>query len=529
MGKRTIVTILETSDLHGHVFPYLYGTMQEAPVGLSRVSTIVKRVRQENENVLLVDNGDLIQGTPMTYHTIRSLHEERNPMVLLLNELAYDAAVIGNHEFNYGIEPLHQAVNESQFPWLSANLLGEESSRPVFGSPYVVKETKDGVRVAILGVTTHYIPNWENPLHIQGIEFQDAYEATKQWVAWLRDKENPDVVIVSYHGGFESDLQSGEPTETHTGENQGYKLCMEMAGIDVLLTGHQHRLLAKSDVNGVAIVQPGNNGRAVGQVEITLEDVDGTWKIVQKKSSLLSTADEVPDEELLQKVNHYEQQTQIWLDKQIGEVQGDMIISHPLAARIREHPFVEFIQRVQMDAANTDVSNTALFTNEPAGLPKKVTMRDIVSNYVYPNTLTVLRLTGKQIREALERSATYFQVSENGDIEVNPSFCEPKPQHYNYDMWEGIEYEMDVSLPEGNRVVKLEKNGVPLQLDDQVDVVMNNYRAGGGGDYTMFKGATIVREVQIDMAEILANYFEKHPVVIAKCNDNFRVVCSKKD
>ncbi|MFC4321977.1 bifunctional metallophosphatase/5'-nucleotidase [Litchfieldia salsa] len=518
------LTILETSDLHGHIYPIHYGTNEYQPLGLAKIATYIEEVREQEPHTLLIDNGDQFQGTPLTYHYVRNQSHLANPVTQTLNHLHYDAAVIGNHEFNYGMQPLNQAVSESNFPWLSANIVDSVTNEPYFGQPYLIKKLTEDFKVAILGLTTHYIPNWEKPEHIKDLAFEDCLESAARWVSYIRTHEQPDLLIVSYHGGFEKNLSTGEPTETLSGENQAYEICQKVEGIDVLLTGHQHRLLA-DEVNGVSIVQPGCNGAYVGRVDLHFQQNDlEKWVCIHKQSSLVPMESHVAHE-TIQAINQvYEEATQTWLDQPIGKIEGNMVITDAFHARLEEHPLVEFINNVQMDVADVDISNTALFNNQARGLPTDVTMRDIVSNYIYPNTLTVLEVTGRDIKEALERSASYFIIREDGEIDVNPSFYEPKPQHYNYDMWEGIDYTINVAKPIGQRVTSLTKDGSPLAESQTYQVVMNNYRATGGGEYHMFKGKKVVKEIQIDMTEILANYFVKHPLIKAETNQNWRVV-----
>lgn len=521
--KKMNLIILETSDVHGNVFPINYGTNNEADLGLGKIASLVKKERVNNDHVLLIDNGDLIQGTPLTYHYARINHKRPNPMILLANELQYDAAVFGNHEFNYGKEILANAVKESNFPWMSANIINKESGEPYYGQPYVIKEL-DGLKVGILGLTTPYIPNWEQPENIEGIEFADAAVVAKKWVAFLRNEKNVDIVIVSYHGGFERDLETGEPTEVLTGENQGYQICQEVEGIDVLLTGHQHRQIAGNKVNGVIVVQPGNNGIALGKVSLQLENQNGKWKCVAKTSELIPVTGVEADRELLDKVREYENETQDWLDQPIGKIEGDMVVNDPMQIRMGDSALIEFINHVQMEIAGVDISNTALFDNQSPGLTEHVTMRDVVSNYIYPNTLKVIRITGKDMKEGLERSASYFKQYDGGEVEVNPSFTKPKPQHFNYDMWEGIEYIIDIRKPIGERIVKLEYKGSPIDLNGEYDVVMNNYRAGGGGDYFMYKDKPVIKDIPTDVSELIANYILEKQIVKATVNHNWKVI-----
>jgi 2',3'-cyclic-nucleotide 2'-phosphodiesterase / 3'-nucleotidase len=518
------LVILETSDVHGNIFPITYGNNQSADVGLGKIASLINKERANNPQILLVENGDLIQGTPLTYHYARINNKRPNPMIVLANELNYDAAVFGNHEFNYGKEILTAAVKESNFPWLSANIINKGTGEPYYGKPYIVKEFDNGLKVGVLGLTTPYIPNWEQPQHIEGMRFSDAVETARKWVRLLKEEEKVDVVVVSYHGGFECDLETGSHTETLTGENQGYQICQEVDGIDVLLTGHQHRQIAGNTVNGVIVVQPGHNGISLGKVTLHLEKNENGWKCVNKSSELLSVNGVEADSSLLEKVQAYETDTQEWLDQPIGKIEGDMLVKSPMEIRTKDNPLIEFINRVQMEVAGIDISNTALFDNVSPGFPENVTMRDVVSNYIYPNTLKVIRITGTDMKEALERCASYFKQYDGGEIEVNPTFSTPKPQHYNYDMWEGIEYLIDISKPIGERIVKLDYKGRPVESDKEYDVVMNNYRAGGGGDYFMYKNKQVIKDIPTDVSEFIANYILENKVVKATVNHNWKVI-----
>ena len=522
-SDKTNITLLYTSDVHGNAMPISYGTNEEADLGLSKYATVVKQIREKNDHVIVLDNGDLIQGTPFMTHYVKEHSNQENPMVRIMNKIGIDAGVIGNHEFNFGKDILHNAVDESHFPWLSANTLDTKTNKPAFGPPYIIKTLDNGIRVAIVGVTTHYIPNWEAPVHIEGYQFKDAKETLAKWVHDIRTTEKPDVLIASYHGGFERDLETGEPTEIQTGENQGYAMCQEIDGIDVLLTGHQHRVLT-GEINGVTVIQPGNNSKLYGKVTLELKNKNGEWVLLHKNAEVCSMEGVETDKSLIHDLSSLEASTQKWLDEPVGYIDGDMTISDPFKVRLQKHPLIEFIQHVQMDATGVDISVSSLLSNDAKGFSPVVTMRDVVSNYMFPNTLVVLELTGEDIKRALERTATYFTLDDHDDIAINPTFIEPKPQHYNYDMWEGIEYTIHVSNPIGNRVKDITYHGKPLQSKATYQVVLNNYRAGGGGDYTMFKGKPVVKEDQRDTVELIRRYFEKHHKVKATTTHNFRVV-----
>ena len=522
MAEHTLVKILYTSDVHGNAMPILYGTNEEAPLGLAKYATIVKQTRQAHPHVLVLDNGDLIQGTPLMTHYVKEYAQTENPMVGILNRIGVRAGVIGNHEFNFGKQIVTDAVKQSDFPWLSANIVDVESGEPFFGQPYYIHEVANGPKIAVIGVTTPYIPNWESPAHIEGIAFLDACDTLQKWVPYIREKEQPDAVIVSYHGGIERDMDSGEPTEELTGENQGYQICASVPGIDVLLTGHQHRILTGS-IHDVLVLQPGNNGIHYGVVDLQFEQTATGWQLTNREGSIEAVGDIEPDQEIMTYMEKIEASTQTWLDQPIGKIVGDMSITDPHVARTRKHPFVEFIQRIQMDASDTDISVTAILKNDTTGFTSTVTMRDVVSNYMYPNTLVVLALKGKDILAALEKSADYFTLDDHGKVVVNPTYISPKPQHYNYDMWEGIDYEIHVDQPVGSRIQHVMYHGKPLQMDETYEVVLNNYRASGGGNFNMFKQKPVIREIQKDTVELIHEYFEKHPLVQATANPNFTV------
>ncbi|RTE11670.1 bifunctional metallophosphatase/5'-nucleotidase [Paenibacillus whitsoniae] len=518
------LTILETSDLHGNFLPIHYANNKPNQVGIATIASLIAAERAAAQNVVVIDNGDLIQGTPLAYHHAKLNRQPVNPMVLALNYAGFDAGVVGNHEFNYGLDTLRKAVGESAFPWLCANIVDEKSGEPFLGKPYLVRELPEGVRVGVLGLTTPYIPNWEEPKNIAGLRFIDAVEAAHQWVRVLKEEEQADVIVVSYHGGFERDLATGEPTEPLTGENQGYRLCMEVPGIDVLLTGHQHRSLAGIEVNGVLIVQPGVAGAVLGKVSLTLTQEAGKWHVASKSSELLSVQDVEADAKLVEMVSPYESAAQVWLDQPIGKLSGDMLVKDPMQTRLRDNALIEFINKVQMELSGARISNTALFDNISPGFPSDITMRDIVSNYIYPNTLKVIRISGADIRSALEQSAGYFELSPDGEVGISASFREPKPQHYNYDMWEGITYTLNITRPLGSRVVELLYDGVPIDPDGEFDVVMNNYRAAGGGNYAMFQDKPVVKDIPTDVAELLAGYIMERGTIEATVNGNWKVI-----
>ena len=251
------ITILSTSDVHGYFYPTDFSTIDDHhELGFLKAASLIRKVKADekpNEIVLYIENGDIIEGSPMdsyAYNT-RETTDYSQKIISLVNLLKPDAAVLGNHEFNYGLDYLGQVLKERSFPILGANISGESSSR-IVDAPYKIIEEK-GVKIGIVGLTTQFIPHWEDPTNIGGLHFASAFDTLKETVTQLRSQV--DVLLAAYHGGFEADLITGQPTEKQTGENEGSAILREIPEIDALVTGHQHRREA-AIVNGIPVTQP---------------------------------------------------------------------------------------------------------------------------------------------------------------------------------------------------------------------------------------------------------------------------------
>ncbi|MFD1929216.1 bifunctional metallophosphatase/5'-nucleotidase [Sporosarcina siberiensis] len=436
-------------------------------------------------------------------------------MIGLANALNYDLAVFGNHEFNFGLPVLMNAVEQSNYPWLAANIKREDGS--YFTKPSIIKEI-DGVNIAIVGVTTQFIPIWEVAENIEGLIFEDAFEAAKREVEWLRANHQIDVMIIAYHGGFECDLETRAVLES-TRENVGYQICKEIEGVDVVITGHQHREIAQH-LFGKAVVQTGTKGVCLGKIELT---IDENGKLDKAEPSLVYMQDVPLNATIRDSIAPIHTATEKWLDQSIGKLKGNMLMSSPFTARLEGHPYVEFINRVQNEVGGTSISCMAIFNDVCRGFNPDVTMRDIVTNYIFPNTLKVLQVKGRYIIEALEQSATYFTLVDGVPV-VSDAFLIPKATPFNYDLWSGIDYTIDLRKPEGSRVVEVLYNDRPLQLDETYEVVMNNYRATGAGNFEYFRDCPVVRDIQTDMTELIANYFVKHEPILSKPMENMNIL-----
>ncbi|MDQ6653293.1 MAG: metallophosphoesterase, partial [Acidobacteriota bacterium] len=297
--KRLQIIILGTTDLHGNLFPVDYYTNKRDNRGLAKIATLIKQVRKENQNVVLIDSGDTIQGTPLEYYHNKKNNQPPDPMMLAMNALHYDAMTVGNHEYNFGLKVLEKARAEAEFPWLSANTYNKGTSQTHY-QPYIVKEVA-GVRIGVLGLTTPGIPNWENVPNYAGLEFQEPLNEAKKWVPVLREQERADVVVVAMHMGLEEDLRTGEINPGQVAnENQAITIAREVPGIDLIFMGHTHRDVPSLYINGVLLTQANYWGRHLARVDLYLENDGKRWRIFARSARTIPPDDKVnPDQELM--------------------------------------------------------------------------------------------------------------------------------------------------------------------------------------------------------------------------------------
>ena len=513
------VSIISTSDVHGYFRADDFRRpLQNDGLGLTRAATVIETLREQaapEDVIITIENGDFIQGSPLTNY----IEKVDQSAVSLYDDLAetigYDVRILGNHEFNYGRDYLERVLGQNDL-LLNANVLDETSGEPFIGRPYTIIE-RGGVKVGVIGLITKYVPNWEQPANIHGLTFADPVEVATRYVDELRPQV--DVLVLAYHGGFAEDLETGEPLERLTGENQGYQL-LQIPGVDAVVTGHQHRTLA-AVINHVATTQPGYRADQVGLMTLTLND---ERQITSRDAQLIATAVFPENDAVKAVVEPVHVATNHWLDTAVGHVGHNMQVTNHFEARLHSHPFNALVNQVQMNATQTTIANTALFNNEVKGLADEVTLRDIMTNYIYPNTLVVEKLTGQDIKDALEVNARYFVLDDNGQPTVNPAFLEPKVEHYNYDVWSGIDYTFDLRRREGERVIEVLVDGEPIELAGEYEVALNNYRAGGAGNFASFSLDKVVREVQRDTADLIGDYIMSHPDIKIDQPTNFHVI-----
>ena len=517
---RVQITILSTTDLHGNIDPIDYYTNKPDNRGLAKVATLIKRIRKENPNSLLIDSGDTIQGTPLESIHGRKNNQPIDPMMLVMNSLNYDSMTVGNHEYNFGLKVLEKARGEAKFPWLSANTYDVGTQKTHY-KPYIVKEVA-GVKIGVLGLTTPGIPNWDNPPNYAGLEFREPVSEARKWVAVLRDQEKVDVVAIAMHMGLGEDLRSGEVSPGQVPhENEAIAIAQEVPGVDVIFMGHTHREVPSLYINGVLLTQANYWGKQLARADLYLQkNANGSWRVYAKSARTLATDDRVEaDPDVVKLAQPYDQETQEWLARVIGQSAEELTAKD---ARFRDTAILDLIQKVQLEAGKADVSMVASFNSEARIAKGPVTVRDIAGLYVYENTLVVLEITGQQLKDALEHAAKYFKAYVPG--KPASDLVDEKIPAYNFDIAEGVTYDLDISKPVGQRIQNLRFRGQPLSMTRKLRLATNNYRVNGGGGYTMYKDAPVVYRSSEEIRELIIDWVERNKTVPVKPDNNWRLL-----
>ena len=511
-GDTVSLTLLGTTDVHGNVWPYDYLRGAPAEQGLAKVSTWVKEIRARQPNFLLLDAGDTFQGTPLAYYSATKFSRDPNPAVAAMNAMGYDAMAVGNHEFNFGLRTLWRIKEQVEFPMLGANVVSTyHDSRRDF-EPYVIKKIS-GVKVALLGLVTPSVPKWDPPEHLTGYKFLDPVEVAKGVVPGLR--KEADVIVVIIHSGLGHDPRTGQRDPSADRENRAWDLAEQVPGIDVILFGHSHRELPSKTVNGVLLVQPRNWARSVAEVSLTFARDGNRWKLTDKKSRVVPMDSTVPaDPEILDLTRAAHERTERELNTVVAKLDRELT---GRTGRIEDHPLVDIIHRAQLEATGADTSLAALF-GITHWKPGPLTMRDIYSLYFYENKLVSVEITGQQLKDALEYAVARFNTFPwNGAGPFNGPL-------YNLDFAQGVQYEIDLSNPAGQRIVNLRRGGEAILPAEKLTLAINSYRWSGGGDFEMLRHAKVVKKVDRQVRDLIAEMLRREGNVNATADNNWRIV-----
>ncbi len=464
------ITILQTADLHGRIYAYDYATdAVDSDAGLAKIKTIVAEERKKDPNALLIDCGDTIQDNSASLFHNLPVH----PMIQILNEMEYDVWTLGNHEFNFGLDIVEKNVKGFNGTVLSANIYKEGTNERYVDGHKVFNI--DGVRVAVIGMVPPYIPVWEasTPSHFKGLEFTPVLAETKKCIKELEGQY--DVLIGAYHIG---------PDGEH-----GYEGVREVANacpeFDAILAGHAH-MAVNEDVNGVRIIEPKKYGWALSKVQVKLDKQYDEWVVKEVTGENIETKPVDENKSILEEYKYVHDKSVDEANKVVGVITKDFIespdyitgkdeITTMPTAQIQDTPVIDLINEVQQYYAEAEVSAAALFnfgSNLKAGNFKK---KDVAYIYKYDNTLMGVKISGENLLKYMEWSVSYYNTFKKGDITIS---FDPEVRGYNYDMFSGMTYEIDLSQPAGSRIKNVKIKGQSIDPKKTYKLAVNNYRYG---------------------------------------------------
>ena len=527
--KTITLSFVETSDVHGAFFPYDFIERRPMRGTMARVSTYIKKQREKyGQNLILLENGDILQGQPTCYYTNYVKTDLPNVAAEVVNYLKYDAQVFGNHDVETGHPVYDKWIKELKCPTLGANIIDVKSGKP-YVEPYLLLE-REGVRIAVLGMLTPAIPNWLHQNLWSGMQFEEMVSCARKWVKKLREQEQADIVIGLFHSGWDGGIST-----LHYNEDCTKKIAEEVKGFDVLFYGHDHTA-NQTTVNGTLCLDPSCNAVKVAQATIQIRN----GKIISKKGELVDITDEAVDEDFM---HHFQPQIDSiknFVERQIGTFLA------PIRSRdafFGSAPFVDYIHELQLEETHADVSFNAPLTFNSEIKAGPVYMSDMFKLYRFENQIYTVRMTGREIRQHLEMSYDQWvntMTKPDDHIMLLNDSAQSDLQRYgfknltfNFDSAAGIDYTVDVTKPNGQKVQILQfSDGRPFQEDAWYMVAMNSYRGNGGGEL-LSRGAgipydsipsRIVWMSERDQRHYLTKKIERESNVLPKALNNWHFV-----
>ncbi len=490
------MVVAATTDVHGRLRGWdYYANAPDSLRGLSRIATIVDSLRHSSPVLpILVDAGDFLQGNPLAYVAARVDTAMPHPVIAAMNDMQYDAAVIGNHEFNYGLAALDRAQRQAEFPLLAANVYAADGHRPF--SPWAIS-TRHGVKVAIVGATTPGSMVWDRDNLAGRLVIRDIVPEVR---AAVRDARNAGaaVVIVVVHSGLDEPSSydtTGTAGAALGSENVAARVAHEVPGIDLLVYGHSHKEMADTVIGTTLLMQPKNWATSLAVAHLRLVYRDGAWQVVAKHSQLIQAAHHREDPMLAAVTQEGHRATIRYATTPIGTTP---VAWRADSARVTDTPLIDFVLEVERRASGAQLASTPAFSLDASLAAGPITVARLSALYPYDNTLRAVKISGATLRAYLEQSARYFRQDADGFVDIDPAI-----PGYNYDIVAGVDYTIDLSRPIGERITTLEFNGRPVAPTDSFTLALNNYRQTGGGGFAMLHDAPVVYDRQLEIRQLL--------------------------
>lgn len=550
LAQTVTVKIIETSDVHGAIFPYDLKENKETNSSLAQVTTYLKEQRADsNQIVFLLDNGDILQGDPVVYYYNFEKTDTIHLYADVMNYMKYDAGTFGNHDIETGHDVYDKFNKEINFPWLAANAINTATNEPYF-KPYTTIE-RGGVKIAVLGLITPAIPQWLPEKIWSGMRFDDMIETAQKWVKKIRETEQPDLMIGLFHAGVDY-TYNDQNENTYKNENAAKLVAEKVDGFDVVFVGHDHagwNFKTKSQ-NGKEVLilgtTAGAHNIAVANYVLKYDKICMTYDKKNITGELVEMKSYAPDPEFMTRYKNNFEEVRNYVSRPIGEF-TEMISSRD--AIFGPSKFVDLIHTIQLELTEADVSFSAPLSFNAKIDEGTVYVKDMFDLYRYENLLYTMDLSGQEIKDYLEFSygnwfnqmkdendhLLKFKLDEKGDIKFSDRTKSPEldERYYNFESAAGIDYVVDVTKPIGERVtIKNFSNGNPFELNAKYKVAVNSYRGDGGGGH-LTRGAKIPQEelsarvlnsTEKDLRYYLMKWIEEKKSVEPKLIGNWKVV-----
>ena len=539
--------LIATSDMHGSLFPYDFIRNSTAATSQMHVASFVEEQRAKDQSVVLLDNGDVLQGQPIVYYY--NFVETKAPHIVpaVMNDMGYDAASVGNHDVEAGPQVYLRAAAQANYPYLAANAVFIDTGEPAV-PPYTIVE-RDGLRIAVLGLITPYIPKWLPQNLYEGVRFDDMVDTAAKWIPIIEEKENPDLIVGLFHAGVD-ETYSGSADQKGN-ENASKLVAQRVEGFDVIFTGHDHQdtdmVVQSPSGKEVVIVGAMNGGRsvAVATVGFSLDAASGSYIVESVDGETVAMDTYKPHAELMAKYQPVIDEVTAWVSRQVGT------ISETISSRdsmFGDSKFVDLIHQIQLEKTGAELSISAPLSLDATIKQGPVYVRDMFSLYPYENLLFTMEMTGREIKAFLEYSyekwfnqmksldddLINFKRDAEGKLVFNTRYntYDTVTRYYNYDSFAGINYVVDITKPAGQRVsIKTMTNGGAFQLDRTYVVAINSYRAQGGGGHLAAAGITsemaldrILYSTDKDLRFYLMEAFETKGEIVPTVDNNWLVI-----